>query len=71
MNSKSEMVRDFMERIVSDAINSSIADNPTHADALRSMKGSVVNNAKYRACRTYSLMELNDIMHWKKPKRID
>lgn len=70
MSSKAEKVREFMTRIVEDSLNEAIANNPDHADSIRRMKSHIIHLACWRAVRTYSLMELNDIMHWKKPKSV-
>ena len=70
-HSKHTMIDSFIRRIVDDSINEAIADSPASADALRGVKGRVLAAAAYRATRPYTMIELNDITHWKKPKSID
>ncbi len=74
MKSKSEGVQVFIERIVRESLNDIIADrvrsNYESAKILAECASYIAGQASHRAIRTYSMLELQNIMDWKKPRKV-
>lgn len=74
MRSKSEGIRAIIERETKDALNEIIANSmvnkPEAAKLLHSLRSDVVHAVAYRFYDYYTVAELNDVMHWKKPREI-
>lgn len=71
-NSKSEKVEAFVRECVDRAIKDALyrIDDRDARAYIRNAAEEIKINSGYYASRKYGLMELNDIMHWKKPKDI-
>jgi hypothetical protein len=72
-NSKAEKVERFIRDRVREALKERGYDFPQFGSALRdgSHVESLAIDIAYRVVREYSLIELADIMAWKKPKRVE
>jgi hypothetical protein len=73
MASKAEEINWFLKRRVRDAVNDLIADSlddSSTAKVLKNVRESLVNRVQDRCTGTYDVIELNDIMHWKEPKKV-
>lgn len=71
MRSKAEGINYWIATIANEAIAEIAISDPENAKFWSLHRHRIVTEIRSRATREYSLQELNDIMHWKKPKNID
>lgn len=70
-NSKSEKVDAFIRLRVKREIQELAFQNPVYAETLRMIVERLAIGIAYECVSGYNLRELDDIMHWRKPKDVE
>lgn len=71
MSSKAEKVEYFIRQRIDAAVAELAIQNPGSAEWLRNNRQHLGRLIIDECTGTYDLIELNDIMHWKKPKGVE
>jgi hypothetical protein len=69
-NSKREKVQCFIRRMVRESLQEIAFDNPKLFEVLHANADLLQNYISSNVTQQYHLLELSDIMQWKKPKEV-